>query len=160
MWNEFAQWFAILTLVTLTIAAYRELGVILQPSRLANEGLPLGSRLPSVVRLKAPPTQKYERVLVGVVAEGCQSCERFLSNLRSSEALLSDWLVVLVAQSRNQSYLEQLRQLGVSVVADTSGDVSRDLNVHATPLILVADRDWRVQRKGVTHRVSDFLRAA
>jgi len=157
--NELGQWLGIIIILGLLIAVYRELGAILEPSKSAHDGPPLGTRLPASVRNAAPLKTDHLSVFVGVVTEGCSVCERFLANLERSNAELQNFNVILVAKAATTRYVSELGRLGVRVIVDETGDLTRALNVHATPLILTADRDWRVLRKGVTHRVRDFIGA-
>lgn len=154
--NELLQWAVLAVFVVLILGLFRQVSFTLPaPRRSAEEGLPVGSRLPQRLldeMTQTTPRFKSTGATVAFISEGCVGCQRLLADIESSLQALPSTLV-LVANRPSSGFLNAIDQTGATRILDSHGHYWRSCRVTATPLVVQVDPAGRVLRKEVTHDV-------
>jgi hypothetical protein len=157
--NEIAQWAVLVFLAVVSFGLLRQLGSYVAPrsEEAAREyGPSIGSALPQV--LFSDEEWRTVRALVAgsrenglalmFLDENCEACERWATVFEERGPLEGIPLVAYIngdALSLDNGFV----RAADLIVKDTQREVMNDVNIRATPFLIVADQELRVEYKQV-----------
>lgn len=166
--NELAQWAAILFVGIVGIGLTRQLGHFLVSRReqLEYEGPDVSKILPATLFTPYEFTQ-VESLAVGsvsgvtaalVMSDKCAGCVQALEILDSRGRPEGVPLVAVVGSS-SPSFHRHVERLFDVVSQDVELHRAADVGIHATPFVMLVDRDLRVVKKAITADVRQVVAA-
>jgi hypothetical protein len=152
LFNELAQWAAIVFLGIMTLGLTRQLGRFLTSNQqiLTDSGPEVGSSL--VGRLQDEDVHAISSLVAGgpvsqgailVTDQSCFGCRQLLDMLNHERAADHLPLVAIVKRS-GPEFRSEVADVADHVVADDDGELTSGLGIFGTPYLMVVDADLNV----------------
>lgn len=163
--NEAFQWIAIVGVLLLTLAVYRQLGLMVgNPAAFLarSSGPDVGDRVDRWFGSLFPAEVMRPWSLLLFVREDCPACKQLLNQIKRwmRDRALSDSfeLAIAVAPDTSNSYVRELkRRFEKAIVTEQKALLTQDDRIDAYPLTLLLDANRVVRLKAVGSNTESLL---